>query len=79
MKTLFFVNAKTRMCQALSGPPAGAEHLADIAQAEKDGYVQVTGAELDAFREATTAAKASGWNPDRVRYDTWLKKQGAPS
>jgi len=59
----------------LSGPPAGADHLANLAQAVKDGFVEVTGAELDAFREVTAQAKADGWNPERMRYDTWLKKQ----
>ncbi|MCY1411157.1 hypothetical protein D9M71_265390 [compost metagenome] len=75
---LFFVNHKTRMCQALSGPPDGKEHLANISQAVKDGFVQVTGDELDAFREVTAKAKAAGWNPNRMRYDTWLKKQVKP-
>lgn len=73
--TLFFVNAKTRMCRALSGPADGKDHLANIAQARKDGFVQVSGEELDAFREVTAEAKAAGWNPDRMRYDTWLKKR----
>ena len=72
---LFYVNAKTRMCQALSGPPDGKDHLANIARATKDGFVQVTGDEMDAFREVTAQAKVAGWNPDRMRYDTWLKKQ----
>lgn len=73
--TLFFVNHKTRMCQALSGPANGADHLANIAKAKKDGFVQVARDELDAFREVTAQAKADGWNPDRMRYETWLKKQ----
>lgn len=77
MSTLFFVNHKTRMCRALSGPPNGVEHLADIAQAKKDGFVQVTGDELDAFRAVSRQAIADGWKPDRMRYDTWMKKQGA--
>lgn len=76
MTTLFFVNHKTRMCQALRGPSNGEAHLANIAQAKKDGFLQVTGDELDAFREVTKQAKADGWNPDRMRYDTWLKKRG---
>lgn len=77
MTTLFFVNHKTRMFQALSGPPNGKDHLSNIAQAKKDGFLQVTGDELDAFREVTVQAMADGWNPDRMRYDTWLKKLGA--
>ena len=76
MTLLFFANHKTRMCQALSGPQNGADHLANIAQAKKDGFLQVTGDELDAFREVTAKAKADGWNPDRMRYGTWLKKRG---
>jgi hypothetical protein len=62
----------------LSGPPEGAEHLANIKQALKDGFEEVNGPdELDAFREVTAQAKAKGWNPDRMRYDTWMRKQGA--
>lgn len=76
MNTLFFVNQKTRMCQALSGPPNGADHLSSIVQAKKDGFLQVTGDELDAFCEVTAKAKSDGWNPNRMCYDTWLKKRG---
>jgi hypothetical protein len=71
----YFVNHKTRMCRLLSGPPQGEDHLANIKQALKDGFVEVASPdELDAFRDVTRAAKAQGWNPDRMRYDTWLKK-----
>jgi len=74
---LFFVNPSTRICQILSGPPNGQDHIANVFRASKDGFIQVTGEELDAFREVTALAKAAGWNPNRMRYDTWLKKQGA--
>ncbi|NHC53095.1 hypothetical protein [Pseudomonas sp. AU8050] len=74
---LFFVNPGTRMCRALSGPPDGQDHIANVFQASKDGFIQVTEGELDDFREVTASAKAAGWNPSRMRYDTWLKKQGA--
>ena len=74
----YFVNHKTRMCQMLTGPETGAEHLANIKQALKDGFVEVAGSdELEAFRDVTRAAKEKGWDPDRMRYDTWLRKQGA--
>lgn len=73
---LFFVNPSTRMCQALSGPPDGQDHIANVFQAAKDGFIQVSGDELDAFREVTAAAKAAGWNPLRMRYDTWMRRQG---
>lgn len=78
-QVLFFVNPSTRMCRVLSGPPDGQDHIANVFQASKDGFIQVTGEELDAFREVTAEAKAAGWNPNRMRYDTWLKKQGARS
>jgi hypothetical protein len=72
----YFVNPKTRMCQMLSGPATGVEHLANISQALKDGFVEVANAEaLEAFRDVTRDAKSKGWNPDRIRYSTWLKKQ----
>lgn len=70
----FYVNPKTRMCRALSGPPDELDRMA--AEAKRDGFVPVTEAEMGAFREVTAQALADGWNPDRMRYDTWLKKQG---
>lgn len=73
----YFVNPRTRICQMLSGPAEGADHLANIKQALKDGFVEVADSdELEAFRDVTREAKAKGWNPDRMRYDTWLRKQG---
>lgn len=74
----YFVNPKTRMCQMLSGPPQGEDLLANVKQALKDGFTEVAGPdELDAFREVTRQAKEQGWNPDRIRYDTWLRKRGS--
>lgn len=72
-RTLFFVNSQTRQCRVLSGPPDGQEHLANVMQAAQDGFHQVSDAELDAWRTATAAAIDAGWNPNRMRYDTWLK------
>lgn len=75
----YFVNHQTRMCQMLTGPENGAEYLANIVAAVKDGFVEVDGPdELDAFRAVTQEAKDRGWKPNRMRYDTWLKKQVAP-
>lgn len=76
MNIRYFVNSKTRMCQMLTGPENGADHLANVAAALKDGFVEVEGPdELEEFRAITQRAKDAGWNPNRMRYDTWLRKQ----
>lgn len=75
-KINYFVNHQTRMCQMLSGPPAGADHLENIKQALKDGFVEVAGPdELDAFRAVTQQAKDAGWNPNRIGYAKFMVKQ----
>lgn len=75
-KVRYFVNNKTRMCQMLTGPENGADHLANIAAAFKEGFAEVADAdELEAFRAVTQQAKEAGWNPNRMRYDTWLRKR----
>lgn len=75
---LYLVNPKTRMCQMLTGPSEGVEHLANVQKALKAGFVEVQGPdEMETFRSVTQAAKEKGWNPLRMRYDTWLRKQGA--
>lgn len=62
MNVQWFVNHKTRMCQALGG--RGEEHNTNIAKALKDGFVEVTEDELDAFRAETQKARDAGWNPN---------------
>lgn len=74
----YLVNHKTRMCQMLSGPVEGKDHLANIRQALKDGFVEVSGPdELDAFRAETQKAKDAGWNPNRIGYAKFMAKQEA--
>lgn len=72
MNTQFFVNHKTRMCRALGGHPDNPEHQANIAEAIKDGFVEVSGDAMDEFRAVTQKAKAAGWNPARIGYDKFL-------
>lgn len=77
-KIHYFVNHKTRMCRILTGPPTGKDHLENLAEAIKDGFVEVAGPdELDAFRAATQQAKAAGWNPNRISYAKFMAKQVA--
>lgn len=76
MSTQFFVNHKTRMCQALGG--RGPDHESNIAQALKDGFVEVSAAELDSFRADTQKARDAGWNPNgRVSYAKFMSKRAA--
>jgi len=56
----YFVNHKTRMRQILGG--RGSEHLANINKALRDGYVEVTADEQDAFGEETQKLISAGWN-----------------
>lgn len=75
MSTVHLVNHKTRMCQILQGPDSGKDHLANIAQAKKDGFVEVTPAEQDEFRAKTRVALNAGWNPDgRTSYAKFMDK-----
>jgi len=77
MKTQFFVNHKTRWCQALGGN--GPDHRANIAKALKDGFVEVTSEELDAFRADTQKARDAGWNPEgRISYAKFMERQVQP-
>lgn len=73
----YFVNHKTRMCQVLSGHPNSKDHQENLNDAAKEGYVEVTTAELDAFRAVTQKAKDAGWNPNRIGYAKFMAKQGA--
>ena len=56
----YFVNHKTRMRQILGG--RGADHDANIKQALKDGYVEVSADEQDLFGEETQKLISAGWN-----------------
>lgn len=77
MKTQFFVNHKTRWCQAFGGN--GQEHDANIAKAVKEGFVEVTIEELDAFRADTQKARDAGWNPEgRISYAKFMERQVQP-
>lgn len=68
-----FVNHKTRLCRMLSG--RGDEHAANVTSALKDGFVEVTADELDAFRAQTKIAQDAGWNPrGRVGYSKFLER-----
>lgn len=73
MKTQFFVNHKTRMCQVLGGQPENPEHQKNVAEAKKDGFVEVTSDELDDFRAETRAAVEAGWRAGgRVSYAKFI-------
>jgi len=58
--TVYFVNHKTRMRCILSG--RGEDHAANIREALKGGYVEVTTDEQDAFGRDTQLLKDAGWN-----------------
>lgn len=55
----YFVNYKTRMRQILGG--RGIDHEANVKQALKDGYVEVTADEQDAFGLDTQKLLDAGW------------------
>lgn len=68
----YFVNQKTRHCRMLSG--RGDEHQANVRSALKNGFVEVTADELDAFRAETKIAQDAGWKPNgRVGYLKFLE------
>jgi hypothetical protein len=71
----YFTNNKTRMCRVISG--RGPDHTANLLEAEKDGFKEVTPFEFDDFRAETQKAKDAGWNPNRMRYATFMAKQAA--
>lgn len=75
MNTQFFVNHKTRMCRALGGNPKNPEHQKNVSEAIADGFVEVTGDEMDEFRAVTQAAKDAGWNPNRIGYAKFMANQ----
>lgn len=76
MNPQYFVNHKTRMCRMLSG--RGPDHEANIAEALKNGFVEVTSDEQDAFRADTQKARDAGWNPSgRTSYATFMTKAAA--
>jgi len=79
MNTQFFVNHKTRLCRALGGHPNNPDHQANVAEALKDGFVEVTGDEMDAFRAETQKARDAGWNPNgRTSYAKFMARQVQP-
>lgn len=57
---VYFVNHKTRMRQILGG--RGPDHDANIKQAIKDGYVEVSADEQDAFGSDTQKLISAGWD-----------------
>lgn len=57
----YFVNARTRMCKVLQGPSSGDLHQANIRQAKREDFVEVTPELMDAFRAETQKAKDAGW------------------
>lgn len=72
MNTQYFVNHKTRMCRLLSG--RGQDHEANVADAIKSGFVEVTAVELDAFRADTQKARDAGWIPTgRTSYAAFVE------
>lgn len=76
MNTQYFVNHKTRMCQLLSG--RGQDHEANVADALKSGFVEVTGEEQNAFRADTQKARDAGWIPTgRTSYAAFVEKSTA--
>jgi len=73
MNTQFFVNHKTRICQALSGHPENPEHQKNISEAIKQGFIEVSGDEMDSFRADTRAAVEAGWRAGgRVSYAKFI-------
>lgn len=72
----YFVNRRTRYCQILSG--RGEAQAEQVAAALRDGFVEVTSAEQDAFRSETQRAKDAGWNPDgRIGYAKFMANLAA--
>lgn len=80
MNTQYFVNHKTRLCRMLGGHPDNPEHQANVAEAVKDGFVEVAGVdEFEAFRAETKKARDAGWNPDgRISYAKFMERQVKP-
>jgi len=77
MELKFYVNHKTRICRALQGSTQNPDHLANLADAEKQGFVEVTGPEQDAFRAETKKAVDAGWKPaGRTSYARFMEVHG---
>ncbi|MNJ43262.1 hypothetical protein D3C77_382610 [compost metagenome] len=73
MNTQYFINHKTRMCQVLGG--RGKDHDANVTEALKRGFVEVTSDQQDAFRAETQKARDAGWNPNgRTSYAKFMEK-----
>lgn len=74
MTPQYFVNAKTRLCQILSGRDD--LHKRNVAEALKSGFVEVTGEQMDAFRAETKRAVDAGWKPaGRKSYAKFVEQQ----
>jgi hypothetical protein len=73
LSTRYFVNVRTRMCKVLQG--RGAEQAANIRQAHREEFVEVTGSLMDVFRAETQKAKDAGWKPfGRTPYAKFMER-----
>jgi hypothetical protein len=67
----YFINYKSRMCKILQGRDA--LHLANMKQAKKEGFVEVTQEHQAEFQVDTAKARALGWKPfGRTSYATFM-------
>lgn len=68
----YFVNPRTRMCKVLHG--CGPDHEANMRQAKREEFVEVTGSLMDVFRAETQTAKDAGWKPfGRTTYAKFME------
>lgn len=75
LETRYFVNARTRMCKVLQGPSLGDLHQANIREAHREEFVEVTGSLMDVFRADTQKAKDAGWKPfGRTSYAKFMER-----
>jgi hypothetical protein len=73
LTTRYFVNVRTRMCKVLQG--RGPEHAANVRQAKREEFVEVTGNLMDLFRAETQKAKDAGWKPfGRTPYAKFMER-----
>lgn len=73
MKIQYFVNPKTRKCRMLTAPEVLRQKYMD--ENTKDGFVEVTEDELEAFRDETWKAVDAGWKPEgKVSYDKFMER-----
>jgi hypothetical protein len=71
----YFVNHKSRLCKILQG--GGPAHEANVAQAKKERFVEVTQEHQAEFQADTDKARAAGWKPfGRMTYANFMEKQG---